>query len=159
MCVRSGDTLDDNGPVLWCGAAVWSQVKRAPSPAACLRFDLISIVISLNCISRAENHWCFFLSYSHMHSCLRCRHPFVASCFCIICGALGANFPGNTPLMCLQYQSRDHVTSALTLSVLVPPGLSWVSVVCLKARRSGRTAYTMFWGCSGLTPYSSTGNT
>src|SRR6266581_1078424 len=53
MCVRSGDTLDDNGPVLWCGAALWSQVKShcTPSPAACPRFDLISIVISLNCTS------------------------------------------------------------------------------------------------------------
>jgi hypothetical protein len=44
-------SLGDYGRVLWRGAMLWSQVSLSEgcsSPAACTRFDLISIVISFN---------------------------------------------------------------------------------------------------------------
>ena len=51
MCVLSGDPLDDYGPVLWCCAALWSQVKPQPSSRRmstqphCLFIDLMLPVL------------------------------------------------------------------------------------------------------------------
>jgi hypothetical protein len=131
MCVISGDSLDDYGPVLWCSAALRSEVKHVTS-YSCLRFDLIFTVISFRPhVTRAS----FSYSYAFMSPVTSHSPSSVLSC----CGALSAKLSEERDPDFVRVQRPCHECLETVRIGMLGPSL---------LVRSERTASTMFW----LTP-------